>query len=82
MGEITNEDLARMVQQGFSDIDKRVTSEIGSVHKRLDEVENKIDNVQTTLLNHMDAEAVHRGQLEQRVSVIERQLGIAEKVPA
>ena len=67
MAEITNEDLARMMQEGFHSVDAR-----------FEKVEGKIDMVHNTLLNHMDASATHTGSIEQRLAVVEEKLGISK----
>ncbi len=100
MSDITNNELARMVQEGFAHIDDRfkmiderfesVDDQLSRVDRRFDivderfkDLEAKVDSVQMTLLHHMDAEATHRGQLEHRITVIEKQLGITtDKIPA
>ena len=68
MAEITNEDLARMMQEGFHSVDTR-----------FEKVEGKIDMVHNTLLNHMDASATHTGSIEQRLAVVEEKLGIKQE---
>ena len=68
MAEITNDDLARIIQDGFH-----------TTEKRFEKVEGKIDMVHNTLLNHMDASATHTGSIEQRLAVVEEKLGIKQE---
>jgi len=68
--EITIEDLARMVQTGFSEAKKQVDSKFVQVDKRFEQVDKRLDNLEnkvTQIDGRLD-------NLENKVNQIDRRL--------
>lgn len=66
---VTNNELARMIAEGFSGVDLR----FNEVDKRFDGVDTRLNSVETKLDRALYTEMV---SLESRVRVIEKKVGI------
>ena len=84
--EITIEDLALMVQRGFTEISskmankKEITDGFNEVNGRLETLEHKVNQIDRRLFSiEEDVTEINtkkHKRLEERVTVIERKLGI------
>ena len=76
---VTIDQLAVMVQNGFSDVSSKMATKVElqkgleGVNKRLDKVDNRLDRIEDILLEKHDEEIK---SLKARVRILENALGI------
>ena len=88
--EITIEDLAQMVQRGFAEISSKMATKkemadgFKETNERLETLEHKVNQIDRRLFSiEEDVAEIKPGkhkELEKRVTVIERKLGIKATV--
>lgn len=83
--KVTNEDLARMMQDGFMEMDKKidgVDEKVDSLDKKVDsvctelkeeiqEVNTKVDKVHDTLIHYMDYQSSRNEEFDARITKLE-----------
>jgi hypothetical protein len=82
---VTTEDLAVMVQKGFSDLENRLGGKIDGLENRIDVFEDRVNRKFDQLSNRIDDLALNRATwqglkiVEARVQRIEKRLHISLK---
>ena len=78
--KVTNEDLARMMQDGFMEMDKKIDNVHAELTEEIQEVNTKVDKVHDTLIHYMDYQSSRNEEFDARITKLET--AILEKVSA
>lgn len=78
------DDLARMTQNGFQEMDKKFSNRFDDVDKRLDRIDNRLDLIESELHDVKEAlfKVIYRHEFEllkDRVTELEKKLAEARK---